>query len=139
MTNAILAPAAALVAWTLVMLLWMAAARGPALRKIGVDKLKPGARGQDLEDVFDAPTAWKGHNYNHLHEQPTLFYAVVLILALTGFAAADVVLAWAYVALRIAHSIWQATANRQPVRVILFVTSSLLLMALSVRALIGTL
>jgi hypothetical protein len=135
----ILTPAATLVVWTLVMFLWMVATRGPALSKLGADKLKPGARGQDLEDLLDERVNWKAHNYAHLHEQPTIFYAAVLILVLAGYGMADVLLAWAYVVLRVMHSIWQAAVNRQPVRVVLFLLSSLCLLVLGARALLATL
>jgi uncharacterized MAPEG superfamily protein len=135
----ILTPAAVLVVWTLVMFAWMAATRGPALGKLGPDKLKPGARGQDLEGLLDYRVNWKAHNYTHLHEQPTVFYAAVLILVLAGYSLADVLLAWAYVAVRIVHSVWQATVNRQPARAILFLASSLILIGLGVRALLATL
>ena len=139
MTSTILTPAAVLVLWTLAMLGWMAATRGPELRKLGTDKLKPGTRGADLEGVIDERANWKAHNYNHLHEQPTLFYATVMILALAGFNAIDVALAWAYVLLRIAHSWWQATVNDLRVRVTLFAVSSAFLLLLVLRALFATL
>ena len=139
MTSSILTPAAALVLWTLAMLVWMAATRGPELRKLGADKLKPGTRGVDLDGVIDERVNWKAHNYNHLHEQPTLFYATVMILALAGFDAIDVALAWAYVLLRIAHSWWQATVNDLRVRVTLFAVSSAFLLLLVLRALFATL
>lgn len=135
----ILTPAALLVVWTLAMFVWMAATRGPALSKLGPDKLKLGARGPDLDGVLDDRVNWKAHNYNHLHEQPTVFYAAVLILVLAGYGVADVLLAWTYVGLRVVHSIWQATVNRQPARAMLFVASSLVLIGLGVRALLATL
>jgi hypothetical protein len=135
----ILTPAAMLVVWTLVMFLWMVATRGPALSKLGTDKLKPGARGQDLEELLDERVNWKAHNYAHLHEQPTIFYAAVLILVLAGYGMVDVLLAWAYVGLRILHSIWQAAVNRQPMRVVLFLLSSFCLIGLGLRALLATL
>jgi hypothetical protein len=135
----ILTPAAVLVVWTLVMFLWMAATRGPALSKIERSKLKIGARGPDLEPLLDDRVNWKAHNYAHLHEQPTVFYAAVLILVFAGYGVADVVLAWAYVGLRIGHSVWQATINRQPGRAVLFLLSSAFLMGLGVRALLATL
>ena len=135
----ILTPAATLVVWTLVMFLWMAATRGPALSKLGTEKLKPGARGQDLEDLLDQRVNWKAHNYAHLHEQPTIFYAAVLILVLAGYGMADVLLAWAYVGLRVLHSIWQAAVNRQPMRAALFLLSSFCLIGLGLRALLATL
>jgi hypothetical protein len=82
---------------------------------------------------------WKAHNYSHLMEQPTIFYPTVIILALTGAGMVDVVLAWAYVLLRIAHSLWQALVNRIPVRITLFQLSTICLVALAVRAVMATL
>jgi hypothetical protein len=132
----ILAPAAALVVWTLVMLFWMAMTRMPALRKLGgLGKAKAGGRGQDLEGVIDDRINWKSHNYTHLHEQPTLFYAVIAILAILGPQAHDVLFAWAYVASRVIHSIWQATVNKVSVRFLLFLLSTACLIVLAVRAL----
>lgn len=132
----ILAPAAALVVWTLVMLFWKAMTRMPALRKLGgLGKAKAGGRGQDLEGVIDDRINWKSHNYTHLHEQPTLFYAVIAILAILGPQAHDVLFAWAYVAIRVIHSIWQATVNKVSVRFLLFLLSTACLIVLAVRAL----
>lgn len=135
----ILTPAAVLVLWTLIMLVWMAATRGPALRKLGTDKLKHGARGQDLEGLIADEINWKAHNYAHLLEQPTVFYAAVFILMLSGYDLADTLLAWLYVVLRIVHSVWQAAINRQPMRMILFLASSVVLIVLALRALAATL
>lgn len=136
----ILTPAAVLVLWSIVMLFWMAGTRLPALRqKGGLSKAKPGGRGQDLEGVLPDQINWKAHNYAHLMEQPTLFYATVAILAIMGPGAFDVALAWGYVVLRVVHSIWQATVNRVPVRFALFVLSTLCLAALALRALGATL
>ena len=135
-----LAPAAVLIAWSLIMLLWMAGTRLPALKKMGgLANAKPGGRGQDLEGVIDDRINWKSHNYAHLMEQPTLFYAASLIIALLGAAAGDVLAAWIYVALRIAHSLWQATVNVVAVRFALFFLSSLALIYLAVRVLALTL
>ena len=137
----ILAPAAVLIAWSIVMLIWMAATRLPAMKRAGggLGQAKPGGRGQDLEGVLDDRINWKAHNYAHLMEQPTIFYPTVIILALMGASATDVALAWGYVALRIVHSIWQATVNTVPVRFGLFLISTLLLAALAVRVLSLTL
>lgn len=136
----LLAPAAVLVAWSLVMLVWMAATRLPALSAIGgIGKAKAGGRGQDLEGVLPDAINWKAHNYAHLMEQPTLFYATVVIIAMLGATTTDVTLAWAYVGVRIVHSVWQATINRVPVRFALFALSTGCLIALAVRALSLTL
>lgn len=132
----ILAPAAVLVAWSLIMLLWMTVVRLRALAKIGskATEAKPGARGQDLDGVLPDVVNWKAHNYTHLTETPTLFYAAVVIVALLGASGTDVLAAWLYVALRIAHSLWQAMVNRIPVRLALFALSNLPLIYLAVRA-----
>lgn len=135
-----LAPAAMLVAWSMVMLFWMAGTRLPALAKSGVLKnAKPGGRGQDLEGVLDDRINWKSHNYAHLMEQPTIFYAAVVIIALMGADEASVLAAWIYVALRIIHSLWQALVNRVPVRLAIFTLSSLALLYLAYRAVVLTL
>lgn len=135
----VLTPAAVLVLWSIVMLFWMAGTRLPALKQFGgLGKAKPGGRGQDLEGVLPDEINWKAHNYAHLMEQPTLFYATVAILAILGAGALDVALAWAYVALRIVHSIWQSTVNRVPVRFSLFLLSTLCLAGLALRALGAT-
>ena len=134
-----LAPAAVLVVWTLVMMFWMASVRLPALKKAGITMDRPGARGQDLEGVVAPSVNWPAHNYSHLMEQPTIFYPTVVILAIMGPGALDVTLAWTYVALRIVHSIWQSTVNKVPVRFLLFILSSLTLVALALRAAAATL
>ena len=135
-----LAPAAVLIAWSLVMLFWMAGTRLPAMSKMGgVRKAKPGGRGQDLEGVLDERVNWKSHNYAHLMEQPTLFYAVSIIIALLGAGASDVLAAWVYVAFRVIHSIWQATVNVVSIRFLLFLISSVALVALAIHALMLTL
>ena len=137
----ILAPAAVLVVWTLIMLTWAAATRFPAMAKAGVDIRKgpPGGRGQNLEGVLPDSVNWKSHNYTHLVEQPTVFYATVLVLAIMGAGALDVLLAWIYVGLRIVHSLWQATVNRIPVRFTLFLLATGCLLVLAVRAVMATL
>ena len=135
-----LAPAAVLVAWTLIMLLWTAGSRVPALSKMGgLKNAKPGGRGQDLEGVLDDRINWKSHNYSHLVEQPTLFYAVSLIIALLGPDPTSVLVAWIYVAIRILHSLWQALVNVVSIRFLLFLLSTIALIVLTVRALSLTL
>lgn len=136
-----LAPAAVLVAWSLVMLFWLAGTRLPAMKRAmgGTGNAKPGGRGQDLEGLLEPRVNWKSHNYTHLMEQPTLFYAVSVIIALLGAGAGEVLAAWIYVGLRIVHSIWQATVNVVSVRFLLFLASTFALVYLVARALILTL
>jgi hypothetical protein len=137
----LLAPAAVLVLWTIVMLIWMASTRLPALKAAGIDMSKAvGGRGQDLEAVLPPNINWKAHNYAHLVEQPTLFYAVIGILAIMGSVSpVAVALAWAYVGFRIAHSIVQATVNKIAWRFPLFLLGTTALLGLTVMALIRTL
>ena len=140
MVREVLAPAAVLVVWTLVMLVWLAAVRIPAIGGAkALENARRGARGQDLETVLPAKANWPSHNYTHLTEQPTLFYATVVILALVGAGRIDVVLAWSYVVIRIAHSLWQVLVNKIALRFALFMLSSGCLMALALRAASGCL
>lgn len=135
-----LAPAAVLIAWSLVMLFWMAGTRLPALAKSGAMKdAKPGGRGQDLDGVLPDKLQWKAHNYNHLMEQPTIFYASVVIIAMMGASAGDALAAWIYVGLRIVHSIWQATVNVVVIRLLIFLASSLTMVYIAYRAIALTL
>ena len=139
MSMEMLAPAAVLVAWSLIMLLWMAALRLPALAKLNLPPEKQrGGRGSDLDGVLPDEMQWKAHNYNHLMEQPTIFYALVAIFAIGGATQTDVWLAWAYVALRVVHSLWQAMVNTIPVRLSIFVLGTVVLVAMAVRAVMLT-
>lgn len=132
----ILQPVVALLAWTMVMWLWMYATRIPAMQKAGIDaKNLVGSDGASLRATLPDSVSWKADNYNHLHEAPTLFYAVAIVLAIIGQGDGfNTLLAWVYVGLRIAHSIVQATVNRVIVRFALFALSSLTLMALILHA-----
>jgi hypothetical protein len=142
MGNSILAPAAILVAWSLVMLFWMAGTRFPAMMKSGVDLKNgpPGGRGQEVDQMVPPSVAWKSHNYTHLMEQPTIFYAAVLIIAVAGAATPLMVsFAWGYTLLRIIHSVYQATVNNVMVRFIIFLLATVCLIVLSAHAVISTL
>lgn len=132
----ILQPVVVLLAWTMVMWLWMYATRIPAMLKAGIDaKGMVGSTGASLRAQLPDNVSWKADNYNHLHEAPTLFYAVAIVLAIIGRGDGfNTTLAWAYVGLRIAHSLVQATVNRVAVRFALFALSSLALMALILHA-----
>jgi hypothetical protein len=136
-THPILAPVLILIAWTMVMTLWMMAARARAFREAGivVSELPAGTRGPDLETRLDPHAQWKAHNYNHLLEQPPVFYALCLTLALLGLdQGLPCWIAWSYVVLRILHSLVQATVNVVAWRAALFGLSSLSLVALTAVA-----
>ena len=138
----ILAPAAVLILWSLVVLMWVTATRFPAFAKAGLSlaDAEAGTRYADVEHLMPARVNWKSHNFTHLMEQPTLFYAVVAVLALAGEGSGiNASLAWGYVGLRVVHSLWQGLVNIIPVRVVLFVLSTLCLLGLSVNAIRATL
>jgi hypothetical protein len=133
----ILAPVVALAAWSLVMMFWMFATRFPAMQRKGISlKGMIGGRGQQLDGVIDNDAQWKAHNYNHLMEQPTLFYAIAITLALLGKGDVwiNLALAWGYVLFRIAHSLMQATVNIVSWRFLLFLLASFCLLGLTVHA-----
>lgn len=134
MHSPILAPVVALVAWTMVMWTWMYLTRIPAIVKMRM-KMDPNAlRGEQMSQL-PANVRWKADNYNHLFEQPTIFYAVALVLAQMGLGSgANLTLAWVYVGMRVVHSIQQATWNKIEVRFALFFLSSLVLIGLIYNA-----
>jgi hypothetical protein len=127
-----IAPVLALAAWTFVMWFWMYATRIPAMQKANVDMAELSRTGAPL--VLPPEVSRVADNYNHLHEQPTIFYAVALAAQLAGATdGLSVGLAWAYVVLRVVHSFVQATRNVIPVRFAVFSLGSLVLLALLVR------
>lgn len=133
----ILAPVVALVAWTLVMLVWLAIARRRAFAKMGISwgSIPRGSRGVNLDGRAPDEAQWPSHNYNHLMEQPTIFYATALSLALLGLGAGlNAWLAWGYVALRVIHSLVQATVNVPMVRWAFFTIASIVLLVMAIRA-----
>ena len=101
MEQEILKPLAVLAGWTMVMWVWMYATRIPAINKLP-KPTEPGAdqgwTGAMLEQILPREIQWKAHNYNHLHEAPTVFYAVALALAFIQQGnGLNTTIAWAYV------------------------------------------
>lgn len=137
MSQAMLQPVIALVLWSMVMWAWLYATRLPAMIKAKT-KLDPSLPRDVLLGGLPPRVRWKADNYNHLMEQPTLFYAVALSLALLGQGdGLNLGLAWAYVALRVVHSLIQALANTIPLRFAVFMIASVVLVILAVRAAIA--
>lgn len=129
-----LGPVVALVAWTMFMWIWMYAVRIPAMKRAGILQTPTGQPPGHLDSVLEPQAQWKAHNYNHLMEQPTLFYAVAIGLAMMGDADPMTAnFAWAYVGLRVLHSIFQATVNIVRFRLALFALSSGCLILLTIR------
>jgi hypothetical protein len=134
MSSPILQPVVALVLWSMVMWAWLYATRIPAITSAKVE-MDPTMTTADLSARLPPHVRWKADNYNHLMEQPTLFYAVALTLALVGEGAGlNAYLAWGYVGVRVVHSLVQALANIIMVRFLIFMVGSLVLLALAVQA-----
>lgn len=132
----ILTPMLILVCWTLVMWLWMYATRIPAMKKAGIDPTR--MREKSEMDVLPRSVRQIADNHNHLHEQPVIFYALVVYSHLAGVAdPLNITLAWSYVGLRIVHSLWQGLVNFIPVRFALFALGSLVLIVMALRNLIA--
>ena len=130
----ILGPVVALVAWSMVMWVWMYATRIPAVLKAGI-KLDPNAPSGEQMAALPPRVRWKADNYNHLMEQPTVFYALAISLALMGQGSGiNLYLAWSYVVLRVMHSLLQALSNKVEIRFALFILSNIPLFALTLHA-----
>ena len=116
---------------TLVMFLWMYATRLPAMSKAKID---PQAAAHPGSYTLPSEVARVADNYNHLFEAPTLFYAMAFYVVVTGHAdALHVQCAWAYLGLRIVHSLVQATANIVMLRFAVFSLSWVALGTMVVR------
>lgn len=129
-------PVLVLILWTLLMWVWMYATRIPAMQKAKIDPqdaISPASG--NWRSKIPNEVHWKADNYNHLHEQPTIFYALMFFTGLTAGSGDTflLVLAWAYVILRIAHSIVQVTVNKVMIRFILFALSSLVLIVFALK------
>ena len=136
--NPILAAAAVLALWSALMFFIYAVRLVSTGAKVG--DLPAGYRGPDADSETPDTVKWTRHNYEHLMEQPTLFYAMVIILAVVGdTSAASYYAAWIYTGARILHSVWQMQVNTIPVRFMLFAISTLALLMLCVHAVMFTL
>ena len=136
-THALIGPVVALVLWTLVVWLWMYVTRIPAMQKARVDP-QSAARARSLGESLPPEVMYVSDNYNHLMEQPTIFYATAIALQLLGQThEINITLAWVYVGLRVLHSLVQALGNIIMIRFTIFVISSIVLGMLVFHAAIG--
>ena len=132
-----LTPVLALILWTFVMWALMYKRRIPAMRAI-TSNIQDFIDDPKLGEKIPAKARWAADNYNHLHEQPVIFYALMFYLFLTAQVdPINLYLAWGYVGIRVVHSLVQVTSNKVMVRFSLFVLGSLLLIAMGVKALLG--
>ena len=138
LNDSVLLPVLALIIWSLIVWAWMYALRIPAMQKAGIrpdDARHPGSL-----DALPASARQVADNYNHLMEQPTIFYALAFFVVLAGHdGGLAVTLAWAYVGLRVVHSLIQNTVNRVMLRFLVFSISTLVLVVWAVRELMAVL
>jgi hypothetical protein len=133
--SAILLPVAALVGWTLLV-----------LALVPYRRFKAGFAGQvtGRDFKYGESSAVPPHvsipnrNFMNLLEVPVLFYVVCLTLYVTGKGdLAHVAMAWAFVALRVAHSLVHLTYNRVMHRLGVFAAAVLVLVAMWLRLLLA--
>jgi hypothetical protein len=134
MPSRLLAPVVALVLWSLIMCIWLYVTRIPAIHRRNI-VYNPQQPNEEFHAQLPPEVRWKADNYNNLMEQPTLFYAIALTLAhLDADTRLNMGLAWAYVVLRVAHSLVQATINVVMIRFGLFMAASIVLGVMTVNA-----
>lgn len=125
---ALLYPMFALAAWTLLVLLLIpiARARSARRREIGIDDFKFGE-----SPAVPPEVSIPNRNYMNLLELPMLFYVVCIVLYVTaGASTAAIALAWAFVVLRVAHSVIHLTYNRVVHRLAAFTAANITLVLL---------
>lgn len=125
---AVLGPVFALAGWTFCMLLLVAARRVIAMRTAQI-RPREYALGESAKVPPQALLA--NRNYMNLLELPVLFYLVCILSVVTSTTSALFVqVAWAYVALRIVHSLVHVTYNHVMHRFAAFVCSNFALITL---------
>lgn len=131
--HGLIAPVVALLIWSFLVLIWLYATRIPAMQRA---KIRPNSATKEEMEGLPASARNVADNYNHLMEQPTLFYAVCFALHFLGQGenAINIGIAWAYVALRVVHSLVQGTVNIITLRFFIFVLASIALGALIFHA-----
>ena len=132
-----LTPVLALIIWSLIIWTLMYARRIPAMQKAKILPDSASSPDGDWKSKLPDHTQWAAHNYNHLMEQPTIFYALMFYLQLSGSASGDTMalrLAWAYVILRVLHSLVQVTVNKVMIRFGIFTLSTIILIVMALRA-----
>jgi hypothetical protein len=133
-----LQPVVALILWTFVIWAWLYATRIPAMSRAHVHPQSAQSPRGDWRQKLPDNVNWVADNYNHLHEQPTVFYALMGTIAILGAQShVALALAWAYVGVRVLHSLTQILGNRVIVRFACFVLASLALFALALTTAIS--
>ena len=129
----LLTPAFVLVIWTFTIFLIMAIGRVRYTENVQRDA----AHTKDLKGLLPAWVERTSDNYNHLFEQPVAFYVVSLAIALiNNIDPLMIQLAWAFVILRIFHSLVQLTINIVLLRFAIFATGWFIIAYMAVSQLI---
>ena len=124
----VLNPMLAMIAWSGCVVAMLMATRIPVVLKYW-GKLQQAMHSDEMRPKLPARMRYVTDNYNHLLEQPTLFYATVVYIHLAGTATAlTVSLAWAYAGTRVVHSVVQLSVNNVSWRAAVFALSSLILL-----------
>jgi len=127
-----LAPVLVLILWSLIVWAVMYARRIPAMQKAKIDPDSAKSPDGDWKAKMPEGAQYAAHNYNHLMEQPTIFYALMFYIALTnGESSLMGYLAWGYVILRVIHSLVQITSNKVMVRFSIFSISTIVLIVMA--------
>jgi hypothetical protein len=120
---ALLTPVFVLILWTFTIFLIMAYGRVRFTKNP-----QNAAHTKDLRGLLPDWVERTSDNYNHLFEQPVAFYAITISIALiSNFEPFMIQLAWAFVILRIIHSLVQLTFNLVLLRFCLFATGWLII------------
>ncbi len=129
---ALLTPVFILILWTFTIFLIMSYGRTRFMKDP-----QDAAHTKDIKGTLPAWVERTGDNYNHLFEQPVAFYVVTLAIALiNSIDPLMMQLAWAFVILRIIHSLVQLTFNLVLVRFMLFLIGWLIIAYMAISQLI---
>jgi hypothetical protein len=135
--HSLLTPVLALITLTLLVWIWMYATRIPAMQKAGISPQAAKHPGT-WEAGVPSSARQVAENYNHLLEQPTIFYALVFYIVLAAHSdQLHIYLAWAYVVLRVVHTLIQCTVNLVPMRFLVFSLSTIALMIMAGREIVA--
>ena len=128
--HSMLTPVLALITLTLIVWVWMYATRLPAMQRAGITPQAARHPGT-WEAGIPSSARQVAENYNHLLEQPTIFYALCFYIVVVDHTdQAHVYLAWAYVVLRALHTLIQCTVNVVMWRFSVFALSTVALMVM---------
>lgn len=126
----ILQPMFAMIALSGILILLLGISRIPPIIK-NFGNLQSAKHSEDLRPKLPNWMRYITDNHNHLFEQPTLFYALIVYIFLAEHIdPIHVQLAWGYATLRTAHSLTHITTNNVSIRAPLFILSATCLISM---------